>query len=134
WNGPSPPCRPGRARCWCCTTSKAGNTRRSPPNWAWRSAVPRPNCIARASCCARAWEDTMTDHELRWQLRQLPRDIEPARDLWPDIAARLQQAPVRRRRPWLAVLSLAACLCLAVGLAAMLRPAPTASPDLAAEL
>lgn len=76
----------------------------------------------------------MTDHELRWQLRQLPREIEPARDLWPGISARLQAPALPRRRPWLAVLSLAACLCLAVGLAAMLRPAPAATPDLSAEL
>ena len=65
----------------------------------------------------------MTDHDLRWQLRQLPREIAPGHDLWPGIAARLQQPPVRRRRPWLAVLSLAACLCLAVGLAVLMRPA-----------
>ncbi len=74
----------------------------------------------------------MTDHELRWQLRQLPREIEPASDLWPGIAARLNQPATRRRRPWLAVLSLAACLCLAVGLAVVLRPG--AAPDRTAEL
>jgi hypothetical protein len=76
----------------------------------------------------------MTEHELRWQLRQLPREIEPAHDLWPGIAARLRAPAAPRRRPWLAVLSLAACLCLAVGLAAMLRPGPDATPDLSAEL
>lgn len=76
----------------------------------------------------------MTDHELRWQLRRLPREIEPARDLWPGISARLQAPAVPRRRPWLAVLSLAACLCLAVGLAAALRPTPVATADLSAEL
>lgn len=32
----------------------------------------------------------MTETDLRWHLRQLPRDIEPERDLWPGIAARLQ--------------------------------------------
>ncbi|HEX5693693.1 MAG TPA: hypothetical protein VFY00_03620 [Arenimonas sp.] len=76
----------------------------------------------------------MTDNDLRWPLRQLPREIEPARDLWPGIAARLQPPATRRRRPWLAVVSLAACLCLAVGLAVMLRPAPASAPDLSAEL
>lgn len=76
----------------------------------------------------------MTDNDLRWRLRQLPREIEPARDLWPGIAARLQPPAARRRRPWLAVMSLAACLCLAVGLAVMLRPAPAGGPDLSAEL
>lgn len=74
----------------------------------------------------------MTEHELRWQLRQLPREIEPAGDLWPGIAARLNQPATRRRRPWLAVVSLAACLCLAVGLAVVLRPA--AAPDRTTEL
>jgi hypothetical protein len=29
----------------------------------------------------------MSDHHFRWQLRQLPRALEPARDLWPAIAA-----------------------------------------------
>ncbi|WP_339830357.1 hypothetical protein [uncultured Arenimonas sp.] len=66
----------------------------------------------------------MTDHELRWQLRQLPREIEPTRDLWPGITARLQPpAAAKRRRPWLAGFALAACLCLAVGLAVVLGPA-----------
>lgn len=74
----------------------------------------------------------MTDHELRWQLRQLPREMEPAGDLWPGIAARLNQPSTRRRWPWLAVVSLAACLCLAVGLAVVLRPA--AAPDRTTEL
>lgn len=76
----------------------------------------------------------MTDPDLRWQLRQLPREIEPARDLWPGIAARLNPPAVRRGRPWLAVFSLAACLCLAVGLAVVLRPAPAQGPDRTAEL
>ncbi|WP_374603646.1 hypothetical protein [Arenimonas sp.] len=71
----------------------------------------------------------MTDNELRWQLRQLPREMEPGRDLWPGIAARLQPPASPRRWPWLAGLALAACLCLAVGLALTLRPAtPAADP------
>lgn len=74
----------------------------------------------------------MTDHELRWQLRQLPREADTSRDLWPGIAARLQSPP--RRRPWLAVFSLAACLCLAAGLAVVLRPDAAPGPDLAAEI
>ncbi len=76
----------------------------------------------------------MTDPDLRWQLRQLPREIEPARDLWPGIAARLRPPAARSRRPWLALLSLAASLCLAVGLAVVLRPATSTAPDPVAEL
>ena len=71
----------------------------------------------------------MNDESLRFRLRQLPREIEPARDLWPGIAARL---PARRQRPhrWPTLLALAACLCLAVGVAAWLRPAAAPQPDL----
>ena len=66
----------------------------------------------------------MSDNELRWQLRQLPREIEPPRDLWPEIASRLDR-PVARRRPWFLALATAASLGLAVGLAWHLRdPAP----------
>ena len=61
---------------------------------------------------------------LRWQLRGLRKDQPPARDLWPDIAARIaelpQQAPVaapaprvRRFAPW----AMAASVMLTVGLA-----------------
>ncbi|GGA68005.1 hypothetical protein GCM10011521_02700 [Arenimonas soli] len=76
----------------------------------------------------------MTDHELRWQLRQLPREADPAHDLWPGIAARLQPPAAKRRRPWLAGLALAACLCLAVGLAVVLGPVAAPAGDPAAEL
>lgn len=62
----------------------------------------------------------MTETELRWQLRQLPRELEPSRDLWPGIAGNLGR-PVPRRRPWLAALALAACLVLALGLGLGLR-------------
>ena len=70
----------------------------------------------------------MSEHELRWQLRQLPREIDPPRDLWPGIAARLA-APAPARRRWPDWLALAACLCLAVGLAASLKPAPPAPAE-----
>ena len=71
----------------------------------------------------------MGDTELRWGLRQLPRELEPPTDLWPGIAARL--APPRRRTwPWLAGLALAASLVLALGLSVPAR-APTASADVA---
>ncbi|ODS64480.1 MULTISPECIES: hypothetical protein [unclassified Arenimonas] len=71
----------------------------------------------------------MSDESLRFRLRQLPREIEPRRDLWPGIAARL---PARRSpaRPWPTLLALAACLCLAVGAAVYLRPAAEPAPGL----
>ena len=36
-----------------------------------------------------------SDASLRMALRGLPREIEPANDLWPGIAARIQAAPAR---------------------------------------
>lgn len=71
----------------------------------------------------------MSDDSLRFRLRQLPREIEPGRDLWPGIAARL---PIRRTpaRRWPTLLALAACLCLAVGAAVYLRPAAAPAPGL----
>ena len=57
----------------------------------------------------------MTDIDLRWRLRQLPRELEPAHDLWPGIAARLQAPAQRRtRRAWAGGLALAASLLIAV--------------------
>ncbi len=58
----------------------------------------------------------MTETELRWQLRQLPRELDPPRDLWPGIAGRLAQRPAKRGR-WPLGLALAASLVLALGLA-----------------
>lgn len=67
----------------------------------------------------------MSETDLRWQLRQLPREIEPPGDLWPGIAARLQPArPARKGLGWLAGLAVAASLCLAVGIAWAPRTAP----------
>lgn len=59
---------------------------------------------------------------LRWQLRGMRREIEPARDLWPGIAARLiPQAPevparpTRLRARWLAPTAMAASVLLVAG-------------------
>lgn len=57
----------------------------------------------------------MTETDLRWQLRQLPRELPPTRDLWPGIEAGIQR-PTRAPRRWLAGLALAASLLLAAGL------------------
>lgn len=71
----------------------------------------------------------MNDEDLRFRLRALPAEIEPARDLWPGIEARLTpRVAARPRRPrWLAPFALAASLCVALGAAWMLRP-PAAGP------
>ena len=65
----------------------------------------------------------MTETDLRWQLRQLPRDIEPGRDLWPGIAQAIEgrqaQRPARGSWAWLAM---AASVVLAAGLFWKSRP------------
>jgi hypothetical protein len=71
----------------------------------------------------------MKETDLRWQLRQLPREIEPEHDLWPGIASGIARPPVRRARRWPAALALAASVLLAAGL--YLRasaPVPAAEP------
>ena len=40
----------------------------------------------------------MGENELRWQLRQLPAEIDPPRDLWPGIAARI--AAMSHEQAW----------------------------------
>ena len=72
-------------------------------------------------------DDAPVDASLRLQLRGLRRDIAPAADLWPDIAARIAQprAPVAAARlPRLAPWALAASLVLAVGVAWKMQPPP----------
>lgn len=72
----------------------------------------------------------LSDDALRWQLRALRQDAPPARDLWPDIAAKLaatpQGAPVApassRRR--VAPFALAASVLLAVTMTWQLQRAP----------
>ena len=71
----------------------------------------------------------MTETDLRWQLRQLPRDIEPGRDLWPGIAAAIERRPLRRSaRPAWTVLAMAASVLLAAGLFWKMTPAETPTP------
>ncbi|HEX5754971.1 MAG TPA: hypothetical protein VFY12_01285 [Arenimonas sp.] len=65
----------------------------------------------------------MSENELRWQLRQLPRELEPGRDLWPAIAQRLPASKPKPHRHWLlSGLALAASLALAVGVGLRLPP------------
>ena len=83
----------------------------------------------------------MTDHdelsaarELRAAVEQLPRKLQPQRDLWPEIASRLERRPTRQTAAgwW----RLAAAMLLVAGglLAALvLRPVSPAGPVVAAE-
>ena len=76
----------------------------------------------------------MTDTDLRWQLRQLPREMEPARDLWPGIAARLQAPAARRRSGLTWGLALAASVLVAiVGWRLANAPAANAPAPVAAQ-
>ncbi|MDQ3269437.1 MAG: hypothetical protein M3Q11_04495 [Pseudomonadota bacterium] len=59
---------------------------------------------------------------LRWQLRAMRCDAPPSRELWPDIAARLQARPTtthgarsRTRGRWITSMAVAATLAIAVG-------------------
>ena len=71
----------------------------------------------------------MTETDLRWRLRQLPRDIEPAADLWPGIAAAIGRQPAQRTHRWLlSSLAMAASVLLVAGLAWHRAAAPPPSP------
>ncbi len=71
----------------------------------------------------------MTETDLRWQLRQLPRDIEPTRDLWPGIAAAIEHRPLRRSsRPAWTFLAMAASVVLAAGLFWKTGPVKSVAP------
>lgn len=77
------------------------------------------------------------DASLRLQLRGLRREQAPARDLWPDIAARIAApaipaAPRRRSASRYAPWALAASLVLAVGVAWRMQPPPSPVPGDAA--
>lgn len=73
----------------------------------------------------------MSETEVLWQLRQLPRELEPGRDLWPAIAAGLAGQHAPRRPRWLVPLALAASLLITAGLvgrAQLQGPAPLDTP------
>jgi hypothetical protein len=63
-----------------------------------------------------------SDADLRWQLRQLPRELDPAHDLWPGIAAGIDSRGQHGSRRWLVALAMAASLVLAVGIAIRVAP------------
>src|SRR5690606_34416963 len=72
-------------------------------------------------------DDGTIDATLRLQLRGLRRDIPPATDLWPGIAARIATPPAASRRPRTqryAPWALAASLVLALGVAWKMQPRP----------
>ncbi len=79
--------------------------------------------------------DSMLPDALRWELRALRKDVAPAADLWPSIAARIAATPQVARTPvrksWRPLLPLAtaASLALALGIAWQVRPvAPETAP------
>jgi hypothetical protein len=76
------------------------------------------------------------DADLRWQLRQLPRELEPTRDLWPGINAGIQTRRSRTPRRWLLPMAMAASLLLTVGIWTRVAPVQreTSAPDLTAQL
>lgn len=72
----------------------------------------------------------MTETDLRWQLRQLPREMDPSRDLWPGIATAIEQQPARRvTRRWIPTFAIAASLLLVAGLVWKMQLPVAASPD-----
>lgn len=58
----------------------------------------------------------MSEIDLRWRLRQLPREIGPTRDLWPAIQATIERRPVHRSLRSLSAVAIAASVLLAGGL------------------
>lgn len=83
------------------------------------------------------------DAALRLRLRALRHDAMPARDLWPEVARRIAQPPMRstretlpprRRASRLAPWAMAASLLVLVGVAWQQRPTPGPAPDQTARL
>jgi len=73
----------------------------------------------------------MSETEILWQLRQLPREVEPGRDHWPAIADAIARQRAPRRARWIASFAIAASLLLTVGLvgrAWLHGPAPVDAP------
>jgi hypothetical protein len=81
----------------------------------------------------------MNEQELLKGLAELPREISPGRDPWPEIAARIEREPVggSHRGPRRALMALAASAVLAVVTGVLLKtslpesPVSSAQPDVA---
>lgn len=72
--------------------------------------------------------------DYRRALRALPREIEPERELWSGIAARIAPRPAVRRRPvWLGYAIAAGVACAALALAWRVVPQQPAVPQFAVE-
>ncbi len=80
--------------------------------------------------CAACREEERALRDLLAEAAALPKSVQPARDLWPDVAARIAAGGVRARRArigWTIGLAAAAALA-ALASARLLRPAPAAAP------
>ena len=57
------------------------------------------------------------NNEFEWRagMRQLGGGVEPARDLWPDIAAQMATRPIVRQNRWQIAFAMAATLVIALG-------------------
>lgn len=73
-------------------------------------------------------EDRALPDALRWQLRAQRRDVPPAADLWPGIAARLAPRPQRRTRRTLPF-ALAASVMVATFAGALALRTPSWTPE-----
>lgn len=75
-------------------------------------------------------DDAGLPDTLRWQLRALQQPQAPARDLWPDIAARVAKTPQQHesRQRWGIPASLAAAVLVAVGVFLLVRPSAVETP------
>jgi hypothetical protein len=76
-------------------------------------------------------EEVGLDADLASALGELPQEIAPERDLFPEVRRRIRAHSAARRRPWLA---LAAGLALALGAAYLFRPAPRPAEELTAAI
>jgi len=76
----------------------------------------------------------MTETDLRWKMRQLPRELDLPRDLWPDISGRMQRQQRRTPKRWLAGLAIAASLLIAAGLGWRMQWSPAPLVDSNASL
>lgn len=78
----------------------------------------------------------MKETDLRWQLRQLPREVDPSRDLWPGIEAGITHRRARAPRRWPIAIAAAASMLLAAGLywRADAGPAPVGAGHLQARI